>query len=410
MIYRIVLLLFAMTVTLAHAAAVPLREPSADPRDFEGVWVARGGAHFADGLPAAAIEADAGSCAPEQRLSGADDGATNLWVMGEKIVLMLSEEGMNTRRIYLSAEHPDATAPEVTGQSVGHWDGDTLVVETMSGGQRVVERIARVQTGGLWQLHTDGQVTANGRTRQFEATQVWRPDVHLYEDVCEERLEPVKLSNGVVSAPQLGQLVQGGGTKPAPKVDLTGPWQLATATPALKTLEGQLPPMRAETMMRFQVLHEKKSPTTSCLPPGVPRLSLQPFPWMIVQGKRYVVFVHEWNHLFRVVTMDGEHVENMGRTFLGQSTGQWADKALVVTTNGFNDRSVLDDSGLPHSPALQTVERYKLTKGGNVLELDLTVADAFTYLKSWDTRLLFKKLPGTVLRDDYCLQRTGATH
>jgi len=49
-------------------------------------------------------------------------------------VWIITEWGPQIRRIYIDAEHPPAEElyPTFTGHSVGHWEGDTLVVDTVS--------------------------------------------------------------------------------------------------------------------------------------------------------------------------------------------------------------------------------------------------------------------------------------
>jgi hypothetical protein len=196
--------------------------------------------------------------------------------------------------------------------------------------------------------------------------------------------------------------------------DLTGPWMIAPPITALKTVDGLSPPLRAEASEKYRRNQEAKSKSsnkydtmTRCVPPGVPRLSLQAFPWAIVQGLHHVLFVYEWNHLNRNVYMDEAHFDGIGPTYLGQSVGKWDGNTLEVDTNSFNDFTLLDDSGLPHSDQLETIERYRL-RGGNTLELSLKITDPQSYLKPWETKIMFKKVAGAMIKEDYCLKRVGA--
>jgi hypothetical protein len=45
-------------------------------------------------------------------------------------VTIAIETDSQVRRVYLNAKHPDDPDPSFNGDSVGHWEGDTLVVDT----------------------------------------------------------------------------------------------------------------------------------------------------------------------------------------------------------------------------------------------------------------------------------------
>jgi hypothetical protein len=47
-------------------------------------------------------------------------------------VTIAIETDSQVRRIYLNAKHPDDPDPSYNGDSVGHWEGDTLVVDTVA--------------------------------------------------------------------------------------------------------------------------------------------------------------------------------------------------------------------------------------------------------------------------------------
>ena len=207
-----------------------LPEPPADPRDFEGVWLpgagggARGGAGArggggppggAGGPPGGGAPpgaSDGGGtlmCAPVQRLNGAGGGMSNLWIVGDKMIAMISEEDMDIRKIYVNAEHPKELTPQPNGHSVGHWEGNTLVVDSVgfsaTGGklsdQHVVERITKTKVGAMWQLKTEATITSNGQTRTTSSAQAWRPDLRVYENVCEEGFERFQIIDGQVRIP-----------------------------------------------------------------------------------------------------------------------------------------------------------------------------------------------------------------
>ena len=53
------------------------------------------------------------------------------FVQGPKEVLMISQEDHQVRHIYLNAAHSAHVAPSWNGESVGRYEGDTLVVDTV---------------------------------------------------------------------------------------------------------------------------------------------------------------------------------------------------------------------------------------------------------------------------------------
>ncbi|MEZ5557953.1 MAG: hypothetical protein R3E86_05325 [Pseudomonadales bacterium] len=75
-------------------------------------------------------------------------------VQSDDSVMILNEMNHDARIIRLNAEHPPAEIRKWMGDSVGHWEGDTLVVETTnfrsdddlmaSPERRVIERFSRI--------------------------------------------------------------------------------------------------------------------------------------------------------------------------------------------------------------------------------------------------------------------------
>ena len=117
-------------------------------------------------------------------------------------VAIIHEVNHNIRMIYLNEPAPEAPEPNFMGYSVGHWDGDTLVVETIgvsdesfldevgtphSAGMKVTERMTKIDGGRKLQdrITIDDPIYY---TRPWTAERVfdWRPDVRLLEYVCEE--------------------------------------------------------------------------------------------------------------------------------------------------------------------------------------------------------------------------------
>jgi hypothetical protein len=105
--------------------------------------------------------------------------------------------------------------------------------------------------------------------------------------------------------------------------------------------------------------NSKDDPEARCLPPGVPRMSTTPYPWTFVQTPNMLVIVYEGGaHIWRKVFMDGRgHDPNVVETWLGDSIGHWEGDTLVVETVGQNDKTWIDEAGIPHSSDMKVIEK-----------------------------------------------------
>ena len=98
-----------------------------------------------------------------------------------------------TRTIRLDSEHPPAEITSLAGDSIGWWDGDTLVVETTNfsnlvglpqAGRRVVERFSPIDASSLRYEFT---VEDPRYEAPYSGESFWpRTDQKLYEYACHE--------------------------------------------------------------------------------------------------------------------------------------------------------------------------------------------------------------------------------
>jgi hypothetical protein len=200
---------------------------SSNPRDFDGVWWTKGydrtfrtleGAlppftergrrewqHNVDADKAGTPVADAPTgCLPHgiPRLLASPYPIQIITTPGQ--MTWVHEVNRNQRWIYLNESHPANLPKTYLGHSVAHWEGDTLVIDTIALNDRtrideeginhsdqlhVVEHIRKVELDGATQL--ENLITI---TDPVMFTQPWttkrlykaRPDVRLMEYVCEE--------------------------------------------------------------------------------------------------------------------------------------------------------------------------------------------------------------------------------
>jgi hypothetical protein len=145
-------------------------------------------------------------------------------------------------------------------------------------------------------------------------------------------------------------------------------------------------------------------PAERCIPPGVPREMLQPFPWEIVQARDRVIFIFEYQSLLRQIFMDGRgHPKDLELTYMGHSTGKYEGDTLVVDTVGLNDKTWLDPTGLPHSDAMHVIERLRRVNH-DTLEVTYTIDDPKAYTKSWTANRVFKLKPDWQIKEYVCAE------
>jgi hypothetical protein len=154
---------------------------------------------------------------------------------------------------------------------------------------------------------------------------------------------------------------------------------------------------------------DSEDPILNCLPPGVPRIMLIPFPMQAIQVPGEVILLFEYDHFIRHIYLDRhEHPKELDLTWMGDSIGWWEGNTLVVDTAGLNDKTWLDQVGHAHSDALHVVERIRRIDH-DTLQDDLTIDDPKAYKKPWTGSQVFKLRPTWHLLEYVCTDvRTGA--
>ena len=211
-LFAIAALALAGLPELGYAAA-----PAFNPHDLTGVWSQTGGGKFG-AYPFTpeyaaiakkreeAMEAGnpyqpaGGSCLPRGLVGMLTTGAYPLQIyQTPKEVAVIKENG-GMHRIHLNRKHlePDDLTPLFFGDSVGHWEGDVLVVDSISLGatdnidgqaphsdvMHVVQRFHRVSPTVLEvELTVDD---AKALTRPISTKSIFKydPDYELQEYYC----------------------------------------------------------------------------------------------------------------------------------------------------------------------------------------------------------------------------------
>ncbi len=192
--------------------------------------------------------------------------------------------------------------------------------------------------------------------------------------------------------------------------NIGGVWQMPRRIVALKTVDGREPPLlpaaKAQYARNIAALKADPGadPISGCLMHGLPRLLYAPYPVLISQERDRINFVHEANHTFRIVTLTKplpKVDEDLDPQWLGHSAGRWEGRTLVIDTVGFNDKTWLDYSGLPHSDQLRIQERYKLA-GHDRIKGEITITDPRTFAAPWTTSFVLTRKPNYDLKESVC--------
>jgi len=230
----------ALTPPLRGSPSAPpgSAPPNPDPRDLEGVWWLNGYEYLlgpSPGVPPPLkpkyMKILERRIRAKNRGTPEADGETQCLSHGMPRLMespypieivqtpgritFLHEVAHEVRRIYLNRPHPKHLSVTWLGDSVGHWDGDTLVVDTIgindrsfiddegsahSSKEHLVERYRKIDGGKNLELimTVEDPVTLQ-HPYSYRRIYHWRPDVRPQEYICEEnnRNFPV---NGVTVA------------------------------------------------------------------------------------------------------------------------------------------------------------------------------------------------------------------
>ncbi|MEI9892328.1 MAG: hypothetical protein WDN45_19340 [Caulobacteraceae bacterium] len=190
--------------------------PNPDPRNFEGVWWMQGyqymlGPEFGEHAPlkpqylellkkrirlknAGIPEADASTqCFPHgmPRIMESPYPIEIVQVPGE--IVFLHEVAHNVRKIYLDRPQPKNPGHTFLGHSTAHWEGDTLVVDTVglndrtfiddegeahSDQERLTERYRKINGGSQIELiMTVADPVTLEKPYSYRRVLQWRPDI-----------------------------------------------------------------------------------------------------------------------------------------------------------------------------------------------------------------------------------------
>jgi hypothetical protein len=221
-------------LSFAASADAPPAAPSPDPHNISGTWFGtgfyepgnrvfrpleggdppftdKGKAIFAtrreidkEGHP---LHTPAYACAPSGFL-GAHNGAPFDIIQTPGQITFVYEGNHDEAIVRMDQDHPKKLVPTFNGDAVGHWDGDTLVIDTVGlRGDRwldyqgtpagdklhVIERVKKINDGKtLDYVMTIDDPEMYTKPWSFHRIFLWKPQERVGEEICEEDLDIVE--------------------------------------------------------------------------------------------------------------------------------------------------------------------------------------------------------------------------
>ncbi len=151
---------------------------------------------------------------------------------------------------------------------------------------------------------------------------------------------------------------------PAPKTadgkpDISGMWNptggyIGNIARDLNPEELGMQLWAAELYQQRRDTVSKDDPTGWCVPGGVPRSNVVPYPFRIYTLPGVTLILYEAVQSFRQIFTDGRALpKDPNPAWMGYSVGHWEGDAFVVESSGFNDNAWLDNNGHPGTESMK---------------------------------------------------------
>ena len=495
-ILRLAITTVAISSALIAATLPPTLPRTADGKpDLQGIWQAAGSAnadlqdHAASLNMPAGRSVVAGGAIPYQPWAArkkdenfqhrqTEDPYLKCWLPGvprvmtldypfqifqtPKMVTMAFEWELEYRLIYTDGTHHAPDENFWMGDSRGHWEGDTLVVDVADINDKTWLDMAGDFHSDAMHVVERYRMTGHD-TIQYEATiedpkvftKPWtinltlnrRTDrARLFEYVCEDAKEevtgaftredrtwypgsagtpPVKMEDVATRPAAPVAKVANLRRLPDGKPDLNGFYESVTrganqglerqgrggggASTIVDPPGGMLPmqPWAAkEKVSRNLTERGYDDPTAHCFPQGVPRSMYVPQGIQLVQTPEYIVLLYERTSWRIVPLMPAKqartHLPDSMRLWQGDSIGYWEGDTLVIDTTNLNGKTWLNEGGEIVSYDEHVVERFTPT-ASDTLTYDATVTDPVVYTRPWTISFPVKR-ENFELREAACLE------
>ncbi len=131
-------------------------------------------------------------------------------------------------------------------------------------------------------------------------------------------------------------------------------------------------------------------PEPHCFPSGVPRQMAVGMPYQIFQLDNYVLFLYEYVHARRIVTMNKPHTSTRVRFWQGDSVGHWDGDTFIIDSDHFTDKTWLDMDGNFYSEDGHVVERLT-PLDANTIRYQASIEDPHVFTRPWTMEFLLKR-------------------
>ena len=202
---------------------------------------------------------------------------------------------------------------------------------------------------------------------------------------------------------------------PAPRTsggrpDFTGVWQSAGGQGELGGLEtlrvdaADIKPWARDEQRKRAEDFFKSRPEFQCRPNGPEAESFEKTKRILQTPAMIAMLMPDLT--YRQIHLDGRALEkNPFPIWQGYSVGRWDGDTLVVDSNGFHDRTWLNNVGLAHTEKLRVTERYRRPDLGH-LNVDVTFTDPDAYEKPLHFAFAMRLVTDTEMLEEVCEDKT----
>ena len=207
--------------------------------------------------------------------------------------------------------------------------------------------------------------------------------------------------------------------------DFTGVWEAPLGATSLVIPPGAAKPEKTASTSRFptfpmqqplpltpdwaakvQLLRAHAGEDTTaanCLPPGMPEIMGQPYPYEFLLTPGQVTIVGEAYMIVRHIYTDGRTLpEDPDPTFFGTSVGHWEGNTLVAESVGFSPQTTIAPD-VPHSDKMKIIERFSLTDP-NTMSIETTVIDPVALTHPYTTTRILQRYRNWTIDEYICEQ------